>query len=247
MAIWLPILLFVWLPLTWATRAFIPQVLAGNVAVPAAELLHTLAMAFRPDALIALLLAQRSASRHAWHAAREELAVTFLTAGPIIAGKAIVPVVLLAVFHAVGVWYYYAGLLADPTYQLPLWLAGPAIPLGVPIMGLAFLEDVLFAAVVVLIALRCYLLGTDPFHATLQAMARLLLFGLLVCLCSWAWPLAFNLMPLDWSMWLILDPRRFLIASNLVWFSMILPMEIAVIILVSWRLRIRLTRWLKMD
>jgi hypothetical protein len=247
MAIWLPALLAIWVPLTWATRVLIPQMMGGNVTVFAAELLHALAMAFRPDVLIALLLVQRSASRDVWHATREEMAVTFLTAGPIIVGKAIVPVALLSVFHAFGIWYYYAELLTDPIYQLPLWLAGPSIPLGIPIMGLAFAEDVLFATVVVLIALRCFLLGTDPFHATLQAIARLLVFGLLVCLCSWAWPLIYNLMPFDWSMWLIIDLRRFLITSNLAWFSMILPMEIAVIVFVSWRLRKRLNRWLRME
>ncbi len=243
----LPALLAVWVPLTWVTRIVVPQQIGANVSPMAAELIHALAMAFRPDVFIALFLVQRSASREIWHQCREELAVTFLSPARILAGKAFVPIALLAFFHAVGIWFYYGDLLIDPVYFVSFQDGGLYFPVGPLIMLLAFIEDLFFATVIVLIALRAYLFQPDAMQATLGAIVRLFLFGLAVCLCSWAWPLILNFLPIPWIGWMLTDFGRFLLLGNLVWFALILPLETILVALLWWKLTRKLSRWLQRE
>src|SRR5690606_10374742 len=128
--IWIPALLAVWVPMTWLTRRVVQELTAGVMTPLASESLHALAMAFRPDVFVALLLVQVRASRGLWHNARNELAVTMLAPSRILMGKAIVPITLIALLHLFGVSYYYADLMRDPWYVVRLTDYGPAVHAG---------------------------------------------------------------------------------------------------------------------
>jgi hypothetical protein len=127
---------------------------------------------------------------------------------------------------------------------------GPTYPIGIPVMLLAFVEDVLFATVVVLIAMHSYILDHDPLRATLRALAWLFLFGLAVALCNFAWPLIsfyVPILPERVFIWMIMDFSRTMLLGNIVWFGTILPLECIIIVILWMRLKRNLARWLKLE
>lgn len=243
--LWIPALLIIWVPMTWLTRLYVQNLTTGIMTPVASEALHSLAMAFRPDVLVAMILVQNRASRGLWHHARDEYAVTMLTPSRLLLGKVIVPVTLISIFHLCGAGYYYSDLLQDPWYIVRLMDDGPAFHAGVPIIVFALVEDLLFGIVAVMIAARVFLLETDVLKASLRAAVRLFLIGALVYACNFAWSLILLVLPVEWQWWLLTEPGRFMLASNAVWFATIIPAELMVIAFLWWRTTRRLTAWLQ--
>lgn len=239
--LWLPLLLAAWVPMSYLVRTPDAGMLVGVLSFWQGAALSTLQTVARPDVALALFFAYLAVHNAGWHDLRAHLGPTLLRPAQIIVGKAAVPIALLAVLHLVGASYYYGYLVLDPgLYASPLGEAGPRVHLAYVVMPFAMLEDMLFATLAVLVALEQSLLRRDPFLATGAAIWRLLLVGLGIAVCQWAWELVVLLGPLEFVEYLVYNPGAGFLLGNATWFGLVYPLETTVIVL-TWR---RLSRQL---
>ncbi|MDK2971081.1 MAG: hypothetical protein PWP23_836 [Candidatus Sumerlaeota bacterium] len=96
---------------------------------------------------------------------------------------------------------------------------------ALPIIFFAVIEDFLYAALIVLIALREYLFRRDPLVATFRALGWMVLAGTGIVACSWAYMLLVLVLPTEWNFALMRSPGLDLLAGNAVWFALVLPFE----------------------
>jgi hypothetical protein len=223
------------LALVWAPAQFLardmgiggPGMGGGLAAMMASQVLRLM---FRPDVLLAFVLCYMASRAPHWAGAREELAVTHLTAARLALGKAAVPVIALAILHALGAAFYYMDLLLAPELRVPTRL-GVAVNIGIPIALLAWVEDVLYATIVVLVGLRAFLFGRHALLAAFRGFGLVIALGLGVALASLAFDVITTFLPMRALIWLIQTEARVILVGNAVFFALVLPYELLAIAL----------------
>ncbi len=97
---------------------------------------------------------------------------------------------------------------------------------ALPVAVLGLLEDFLYSALVVLIAMRAYLFRRDALHATFAGLGRVALVGIPIAAAGWAWTGASMLLPDRVLFRFAMNPSLDLLTGNAVWFGIVVPLEI---------------------
>ncbi len=117
-------------------------------------------------------------------------------------------------------------------------------PAAIPVTLLAIIEDFFYAILVVTIALSEYLFHPQPWIATLRAIGKLFLAGLGIVACGWVWGVALLILPFESIQVFLRNPALDMLVGNGIWFLLVLPYEIFLIVFLFRRIRKRLTVWL---
>ncbi|MBX3728835.1 MAG: hypothetical protein KF858_06595 [Candidatus Sumerlaeia bacterium] len=114
-----------------------------------------------------------------------------------------------------------ATAAATPTAAAPVFRFHAAWP----IFFFAVLEDLLYAALLVLVAMREYPFRRDPLVATFRAVGWMALAGVGILACSWAYMLVIWLAPWSFNRTMAFNPGLDMLMGNAVWFALVLPFE----------------------
>lgn len=228
-------------------RAFLPPV--GAMTLWQAVLVDTLHLALRPDILLAFYFSYK-ASRFAQHpAGRDAIATTLATPGQVLVGVAVPPLLLLLALHFLGAPLYYREILAYVRLDIGMGLFSMQGAGALVIALLATVEDLLYAAVMVLVAFRQYMVEGDGVVATFKALAWAVGYGLAITACAFmGMPLGeliVDLLHPGGYMALLRQPGGVYIADNVGFFLVILPFEAAACWYLARSARRRVGAWLR--
>lgn len=124
---------------------------------------------------------------------------------------------------------------------------GIVVSAGIPVTIFGLLEDFLYSATMVLIAAHQFFFRREPMLAAMHALWRIALVGACIAIAGWVWTIASMAMPYRMLAWFADRPVIEFLLANAVWFSLVLPLETAVIA-VCWRRAVRQTEeWLRKD
>jgi hypothetical protein len=238
--VWLGITLLLWAPASWFLRFYLIRERIALTSLWQEFALGSLYYMIRPDMLLGFLLVYGSVATTRWHSRRQEVAVTFLTGTEVLIGKILPPAVLLVGLNLLASPFAYFGFAVDPEYFVRFADSRLIIPMGIFISLFAMVEDFLYAALVVAIALREYLLREDALLSTFRAAGQVILIGLGIHLFAWLpvlipWQILTKVAP-------TLAQQDFVL--NMLFFAVALPYEVFAFRLYYRSLRKRLPVWL---